>query len=1156
MNGSLLSMVAAAVLAGVWACGVAGAAVVTESARRIPVACDVDVVVVGGSTAGVEAAVAAAQAGATVFLAAPRPYLGEDLCATKRLWLEAGETPPTPLGLKLFADAGEAVAAKDPRALAFTYEADLPSAGVHKDRKPPLLTDGRLGPPETHSVQYDGDVTILCDLGKPQDVAAVRAVVFQREGDFGLGGAGVETSADGKAWTEAVALAADDGAGGSITAGAKIGASIRYARLHLGRAEGTRRILVGEVMLLRPKGEAPARRPAGGPADAAPAEPPVSRGPVRPMHVKKTLDEAALAAGVKFLFGCYATDVLTDAGGKPAGIVMANRSGRQAVRAKVIIDATDRAAVARIAGAGFRPYPKGEHPFQCVVIGGDVREGEGVSGRKVGLQFGSAEIIEYTLRLPMADASYASFAEANQKAIDATFHPQQLDASEVLFQVPPDPVKGRATMTGAWPGAAEADLDAFRPAGVDRLYVLGGCADVPRDVADRLLRPTALMAVGARVGRAAAAEAKRVGPLDGVRLAGTKGRPATRGDVKEFLGGVRPTQGHLPTVPADERSVPVLGTYDVVVIGGGTGGAPAGIGAGRHKARTLVVEYLHGLGGVGTLGMITKYYHGYRDGFTAEADAGTTAIGARVWGIGKAEYWRQANRKAGTDVWFWCLGAGAFVEGRTVKGAVVVTPEGRGVVLAKTVIDATGNADIAAAAGAETVYTGGEHMGIQGTGLPPIQLGAGYTNTDYTFADDTDVVDFWHLFVTAREKYRGAYDLGQLVDTRERRRIVGDVTVTPMDMMLGRTWPDTISVHKSNFDSHGFAVHPVFLLRPPDRAGLVVNVPFRALLPKGLDGILVTGLGVSAHRDAIPVIRMQPCVQNQGYAAGTAGAFASRSAASIRHIDLRSVQEHLVEKGSLPKAVLAFRDSFPLPKARVAEAVRDAGKAGGGHAALAVILAQPETAVPMLRKAHAAAKSADEALAYAHILGMLGDPTGAATLADAVRAAEAFDKGWNYRGMGQFGMSISTLDSYIIALGRTRDARALAPVLEKVALLDASAEFSHHRACALALEALAGAPRVPKADLKPAAEALAALLAKPGMTGYATPTVEAARGQTEPSGTSTVPRNNSLRELVVARALYRLGDHGGAGEKILKAYAADLRGHYARHAAAVLAERK
>ena len=54
--------------------------VVAESPRKIPVAYDVDVVVVGGSSAGVAAAVAAAKGGAKVFLAAQRPYLGEDMC--------------------------------------------------------------------------------------------------------------------------------------------------------------------------------------------------------------------------------------------------------------------------------------------------------------------------------------------------------------------------------------------------------------------------------------------------------------------------------------------------------------------------------------------------------------------------------------------------------------------------------------------------------------------------------------------------------------------------------------------------------------------------------------------------------------------------------------------------------------------------------------------------------------------------------------------------------------------------------------------------------------------------------------------------------------------------------------------------------------------
>ena len=51
-------------------------------------------------------------------------------------------------------------------------------------------------------------------------------------------------------------------------------------------------------------------------------------------------------------------------------------------------------------------------------------------------------------------------------------------------------------------------------------------------------------------------------------------------------------------------------------------------------------------------------------------------------------------------------------------------------------------------------------------------------------------------------------------------------------------------------------------------------------------------------------------------------------------------------------------------------------------------------------------------------------------------------------------------------------------------------------------------------------------------------------------------RRDSLRELVLARALYRCGDYQGLGEKILRQYIDDLRGHLSRHAQAVLQKGK
>jgi len=935
---------------------------VRESARRVPIAYNVDVVIVGGSTGAVSAAVAAAGKGARVFLAAPRPYLGEDVCAPMRLWLEAGERPSTPLAKALFEAAS----------------------------------------------------------------------------------------------------------------------------------------------------------------------------PATPMHVKKTLDQTLLDAKVEFLFSSYATDVLRDARGGLAGIVMANRAGRQAVLAKVIIDATTRASVARMAGARYPAYPSGPAEFRRIVVGGPASSGDGYTARATGLFYSGelapqtkgkpapapAPIVEYTVKVPMADGSFAAFAGAEQTARDLTASDSEQAITDEIFQIPPDPVRG----TGKGP------LGAFQPAGVERLFVLSGSADLPRPEAERLMRPVALIEAGTRIGEAAAELAKRsVAPLN-VKVAGRRLPSTLAGEVKEPLGGVRSMGTNLGTVPSPERALDVLGRYDVVVVGGGTGGAPAGIGAARSGARTLVVEYQSSLGGVGTLGLISNYYWGFRGGFTKEVP------GAKNWNpIQRAEWWRRTLRRAGADIWFGVIGCGAYVEQGRVAGVVVATPQGRGVVLAKTVIDSTGNADIAAAAGAQTTYTGATELAQQGTGLPGVKLDARYTNTDFTITDELDMKDVWHLLVYAKSKFASDFDFGRLIDTRERRGIVGDFSMTLLDQMCDRTYPDTISIAYSNFDTHGYTVDPYTLVEHPEKKGHTINVPYRCLLPKGLDGILVTGLGVSAHRDAIPMIRMQPDVQNQGYAAGMAAAEAARMGQGTRAIDIRALQKRLAQIGIVPESALTATDSFPLSAQRIAAAV-------AGLNDIPALMTQPETASPLLRQAYRNAANEKDKLAYAHILAVLGDSTGVEALAAALDA-ESWDQGWNYRGMGQFGSALSHVDSRIVALGRTRDRRALPAILRKLEQLDDSSEFSHHRAIALALESIGDASVAP---------AIARLLEKPGLRHRVIDKVEAARVETGADRNDTRVRAVSLRELGWGRALFRCGDYQGLGRKILTEYTQDLRGHFARHARAVL----
>ena len=1119
------------------------ATVINESARELPVVRTVDVAVAGAGTAAVSAALSAAHGGARVIVLAPRPYLGDDLCAPFRLWLEPGETPQGALETALFRDRTAE------RGLRFTYTTDVPAAGKHLDSEPPgRLTDGQWGTAFTESVEYGGAVTITADLGSTQEIRQVRLLYFQSPRSFEIAAVSLDTSADAVAWSAADSYPNPTGGKGAWVEAAlsmdlPVAATARYVRVKATPAPGSKRLLLGELQIHGPAAEEAAR---------------AGLVVVPPMQVKRVLEEALLAAGVEFLYSCYAAEVLTDDRGAPAGLTIVNRAGRQAVLAKVVVDASERAGLARAAGARFSAYPAGLQSFRRIVVGGESRLDPGVESRRLRLAvplggrspapygdggFSKAvqkvnapmlrehtEISEYSLRLTVRDGSYAALAAAEQQARDLTWHPEALEASETIFQVPPQTLQARRSAAGAWLGAAALDLDACRPAGIERLYVLGACAGVTRAAAAAMLRPLEGMRLGERVGAAAAAEARQTEVSGQARLRGAPSLASISGDSREERAGLRPGDTPLAHVQTEARALPVLGDYDVVVAGGGTSGAPAAIAAGRRGARTLVLEYLTDLGGVGTVGLIGVYCAGYREGFTAAVEAGIRELHSPCYVTAKQEWWRREVRKAGGDIWYGVLACGAFVDGDRVKGVIVATPEGRGVVLARTVVDATGNGDVAIAAGAQAMYVSAGSAAMQGTGLPQRELGASYVNTDWTYVDENDMEDVRSALVAAKRRAQGAWDLAQLIDTRERRRVVGDTVISPLDVVNQRTFPDTVGISQGGrLDSHGFTTHPYYLVN--NHLGGIAYTPYRSLLPKGLDGIMVVGLALSAHRDAIPSLRMQPCLQNLGYAAGCAAAMAAQLNGATRAIDIKALQRHLVDVGCLTPATVDHVDSYPFTDTAVRAA--SAQLVSKDYAKLAVTMASWEASRPLLREACRTAPTPAGRLRCAHVLGLLGDAQGFAPLAEAVAAAAVFDS----ENIDTYFPCVTWLDSYLIALGRTRDRRATPVVLAKLALLNAGApRFSHVRAVAEALEQL-GDPA--------AAQPLAELLRRQGLAADAVTPEQVLRGATRGRG--------GIQNLILARVLYRCGDWEGVGKQVLEAYTKDVRGVYARHAQAVLA---
>jgi hypothetical protein len=179
----------------------------------------------------------------------------------------------------------------------------------------------------------------------------------------------------------------------------------------------------------------------------------------------------------------------------------------------------------------------------------------------------------------------------------------------------------------------------------------------------------------------------------------------------------------MATIHEPARETPVHGEWDVVVAGGGLGGIAAALAAARAGASTLLVERNTFLGGVATAGMCCSIFNCY---YTNRHELGPAGIPveiadrlAEATGYGQA--WRRHKghviydierakavfedllTQAGVTLLLGVPVAGAVTVDRQVRGLVVETKRGRLALLAKCVVDATGDADVAASAGSALV---------------------------------------------------------------------------------------------------------------------------------------------------------------------------------------------------------------------------------------------------------------------------------------------------------------------------------------------------------------------------------------------------------------------------------------------------------------------
>lgn len=126
---------------------------------------------------------------------------------------------------------------------------------------------------------------------------------------------------------------------------------------------------------------------------------------------------------------------------------------------------------------------------------------------------------------------------------------------------------------------------------------------------------------------------------------------------------------------------------------------------------------------------------------------------------------------------------------------------------------------------------------------------------------------------------------------RETRRIVGEHVLTEHDLRSEHMPDDVIGLGRHFIDLWGHK------LSEEERIIPVFGIPYRCLVPRGTDGLLLAGKTLSCSHIALGPVRVQPTVAGAGQAAGVAASMAAASGCPARDVDAKSLQEVLQGPG-------------------------------------------------------------------------------------------------------------------------------------------------------------------------------------------------------------------------------------------------------------------